>query len=178
MGGDVVSAILDAGQAGILFGTTPEGTVRFDSGRGGLWRLEGAATSDPGDDRWNVLRSEDGLLNNTISALALDSDAALWIGTPLGLLRVTFNETYSGFTSTRSYFKAHGLPGNRILSLAAGDAGRMWVGTDSGLALIEGDRIETIAVEDGLPGNGIRSIAVAPDGAVWVATPSGIGVRR
>ncbi|HEX6383942.1 MAG TPA: two-component regulator propeller domain-containing protein [Anaerolineae bacterium] len=179
MAGDVVSAIADLGEAGMWFGVTPEGTVRANSGRGGLWRLTGVGTADREGGNWTVARMADGLPGDTVTALASAGNGDLWLGTTAGLARIPAEVvSVFAFEQIERFGIVDGLPGERILALAIGPDDRVWLGTDTGLAVLAGDSIETITTAEGLADNQIRSIAIATDGAVWVATPSGVSVRR
>lgn len=178
MAGDIVSAMIDLGSAGIWFGVTPEGTVRANSGGGGIWRLTGSNTLDPNDDQWEVKDMRDGVISNTISSFARASDGGLWVGTLNGLIFLTPEAVQNfSFDDPICYTNISGLPSDRILSLAVDD-NRIWIGTDAGLVLMQNGWITSITKSDGLADNYIRAIAIAPDGAVWVATPFGISVGR
>ena len=179
MAGDVVSAIADLDEAGIWFGVTPEGTVRANSGRGGLWRLTNVETGDPDEGNWAVARAADGLPSDTVTTLAVAPSGDLWLGTMAGLARVPAQARSAFvFDQAELYGTADGLPSERILALAVNSDGRLWIGTDAGLAVLEEGYVETITMADGLADNQIRAVAIAADGAVWVATPSGVSVRR
>ena len=179
MAGEIVSAIVDLGQAGIWFGVTPEGTVRASYSRGGIWRLTGLATSEVGDDRWEAKRVTDGIISDAISAFARTPDGGLWLGTLEGLMYLTPEAIREfRFDDAICYAQNSGLPSDRVLSLAAAGENRLWVGTDAGLAAIENGQITVFTQQDGLADNHIRAIAIGADGAVWVATPSGVSVGR
>lgn len=179
MAGDIVSSIVDMGQAGIWFGVTPEGTVRLNSGRGGVWRLSGPDTRELSEDRWELRRETDGLISDSISSFARTADGGLWLGSLEGLMYLTSEATSEfSFDNPVCYTHSSGLPSDRVLSLAVDEENRVWVGTDAGLAVIANGRISVVTKSDGLVDNHIRAIAIAADGAVWVATPSGISVGR
>lgn len=179
MAGDIVSAIIDLGSAGIWFGVTPEGTVRANSGRGGIWRLSESNTLDTGDDQWEVRRMTDGVISNTITSFALAPEGGLWVGALDGLMFLPPEAVRNfSFDDPKCYTTISGLPSDRILSLAVYADNRVWIGTDAGLVLMQNGQITTITKLDGLADNYIRAIAIAPDGAVWVATPFGVSVGR
>ena len=179
MAGGIVSAIVDMGAAGMWFGVTPEGTVRANSGQGGIWRLTGSATPELRKDRWEVKRVTDGVISDVISSFAPTPDGGLWLGTLEGLMYLTPEATREfSFGDAICYTQNSGLPSDRVLSLAVDGEHRVWVGTDAGLAVIENGEISVFTKSDGLFDNHIRAIAIATDRSVWVATPSGISVGR
>jgi ligand-binding sensor domain-containing protein len=179
MAGGIVSSIVDTGPSGIWFGVTPEGTVRVNNGRGGIWRLTGLATPELSDDQWEVKRVTDGVMSDGISSFALTSDGDLWLGTLQGLMYLTSEAIHEfSFGNQTCYTQKSGLPSDRVLSLAVDGQNRAWIGTDAGLAVIQNDEIHVVTKSDGLADNHIRAITIAADGTIWVATPVGISVRR
>lgn len=177
MAGDIVSAIVELGEHGVWFGTTPEGTVRADGSGGGVWRLDSLPGTSEGE--WTVARISEGLPNNIVTALTRSAAGGLWLGTTDGLIELTAQDAAGfDFSAARRFSVDDGLPSARILALATGGDGRIWVGTDAGLATVLDDRVEAVAELKGLLDDSVRDIAIAEDGAVWVATPSGVGVLR
>src|ERR1700722_2011407 len=70
---------------------------------------------------------EQGLPQNTISAIAQTADGYLWLGTDEGLARF---DGYEFVVYSRDTGK---LPSNSILALATGRDGTLWIGTPVGL---------------------------------------------
>lgn len=110
-----------------------------------------------------------GLPSSQVSALALDQDGYLWVGTRDGLAR---------FDGERFRLWQHApddpgsLPGNAVQSLLVDAQNRLWVGTEgSGLAMLDARRERfTRFAFDADPGGGARdvwAIAQTPDGAIW-----------
>ncbi len=113
---------------------------------------------------WDV---EDGLPQNSITAILQTSDGYLWLGTPGGLVR---------FDGTRFvvYGFSDGLPGLHIRTLFQDRQGALWVGTASGLSRYAHGVFTNFTSKNGLAGDTINSIAEDSDGALWVGTVTGL----
>jgi len=112
---------------------------------------------------------ENGLPQNTVTAVIQTRDGFVWLGTEVGLVRFDGN-SFQLFD--RSAFPA--LPDNDICCLLEATDGAMWIGTSGGLGRLLNGRIRAYSTRDGLPGNGIRGLALASDGQLWVNTDEGI----
>ena len=102
----------------------------------------GAAESDWLVRNWQV---EDGLPDNTVTAIQQTSDGYLWIGTyHSGLARfdgVQF-KTFDAINTPE-------LHSSRILSLMAGPANTLWIGTEGGgLLKMSSGRVENIPLAE------------------------------
>ena len=78
------------------------------------------------DFYFQTLDTEQGLAQNTVSALLQDGDGFLWIGTDSGLQRY---DGYAFITYTHASDDPHSLPEGPISSLALDADGALWVGT-------------------------------------------------
>lgn len=113
---------------------------------------------------WGV---EDGLPQNSITAILQTSDGYLWLGTPGALVRfdgvrfVTFGVT-------------DGLPGLHIRTLFQDRQGVLWIGTASGLSRYAEGRFTNYTTKDGLAGDTINSITEDRDGRLWIGTVTGL----
>jgi ligand-binding sensor domain-containing protein len=112
---------------------------------------------------------ENGLPQNTVTAIIQTRDGFVWLGTEAGLVRFDGN-TFQLFD--RTSFPA--LPDNDICCLLETPDGSMWIGTSAGLARLQNGGVRAYSTRDGLPGNGIRCLALAGDGQLWVNTDQGI----
>ena len=110
---------------------------------------------------------DDGLPNQTVSAIARSEDGYLWVGTDAGLAR------FDGHRF-RVYDVGDGLPGGRIVELLAAQRGGVYVATQpGGLFLFDGESFVSI-----LPDIFIWSLLEDGDGALWIATPHGLFLWR
>ena len=103
---------------------------------------------------------EDGLIDDQVTDLLLDSNGNLWIATKRGLSRFDGNVFHS-FTTEE------GLPNNHIRCLFEDSRGYLWLGTDGGVAHYDGRLFQTIK----LPHIGlVCQILEDRDGNFWFGT--------
>ncbi len=100
---------------------TPDGTQWFGTDAG-VARHIGNITME----NWLVYNEEDGLVNNTVQAIAVDYRERVWIGTKGGV-SVYYNNSMTSIT------EKDGLTSNNILSISVDKEGVVWFGTDSGV---------------------------------------------
>jgi len=117
-----------------------------------------------------LLRSSDGLPQNSVQAIAQTADGYLWFGTQEGLAR--FDGVHF------SVFDKHNTPAlqhNSIQSLIVSKNGDLWIGTFVGGATRMRDGVfSTLTSADGLSSNQVRTLVEAPDGSLWFGTNSGL----
>ncbi len=103
---------------------------------GGLNRLDGA-TSDDGA-AFQRLQHEperlESLSSNAISALHVDPDGVLWVGTLVGLNRLDELGEAARF---RHYSELDGLANNNVWGIQSDGEGRIWVSTNNGLSRLD-----------------------------------------
>jgi len=120
-----------------------------------------------------VWKTENGLPQNSIQAIAQTRDGYLWLGTERGLVRfdgVQFTVFDKGNTP--------GLQSGNTQVLYEDRAGNFWIGTSGGLHLMREGRIAaSFTSRDGLRSNRIVAICEDRKGAIWVGT-SGGGISR
>jgi ligand-binding sensor domain-containing protein/signal transduction histidine kinase len=108
------------------------------------------------------------LKNPNISALCVDANGFLWIGTyGEGLLHME-PSGFSGYTST------NGLVGDEVTVLYRATNGSIWIGTTAGLSHYEAGKFTNYTKKDGLASDIVRSVLQARDGNIWVATGEGL----
>lgn len=109
---------------------------------------------------WNA---DDGLPQNTVTALAQTPDGYLWIGTRFGLARfdglrfVTFDE------KNTEAFESHTIHG-----LHVDRSGALWIATQNGLIRFADGRFERFDRENGLPDNHVIQVTGGRAGNVWI----------
>ena len=111
---------------------------------------------------------ENGLPQNTVTALVQTQDGYLWIGTEAGLVRFDGN-SFQVFDHNSDA----AMPGNDICCLLEGPDGALWVGGSEGLARWQQGKFRAYTTRDGLPGNGIRALARTNDAQLWAYTDQG-----
>jgi signal transduction histidine kinase/streptogramin lyase len=116
---------------------------------------------------WNT---ENGLPQNSVTAILQSRDGYLWVGTFGGLARFD-GVKFTVFDTGNS----PGLKSNRIITLYEDRAGAIWIGTEqAGLSRYFRGTFTTYTTADGLPGNYIFSLAEDAEGGLWVATNNGL----
>jgi sugar lactone lactonase YvrE len=114
--------------------------------------------------------SEHGLASNTVSAIAVDGEGALWFGTSGGVSR------FDGDNWT-TYTVEDGLADNSVGGIVADREGLLWFGTSGGVSRFDGENWTTYTVADGLAHDWVTAIFVDGEGAIWIGTVGG-GVSR
>jgi diguanylate cyclase (GGDEF)-like protein len=125
-------------------------------------------------------KSDAGLPQNSIHAIAQTTDGYLWLGTEEGLVR------FDGIRfRVFSHRKFPGLVSDYIRALAAGTNGNLWIGTDSGLThftpsggMPTPSDFQGVSEKDGLASNAILSLRMDREGGLWVGTLKGLNRIR
>ncbi|CAN5542762.1 hypothetical protein BH11BAC1_BH11BAC1_10270 [soil metagenome] len=84
---------------------------------------------------WTLYTTADGLPWNFVTALAVDTNNILWIGTQLGLSK------YDGTTFTNYLKQNSGLTGNYISDIEVDAFNNKWIGTGSGISVFNEDGV-------------------------------------
>ena len=157
------------------FAQTPDGTVWVGTSGLGLWRIAA-------DDRITVYESADtwvGLPDDRISALAVDAQGNLWVGSwaGLALLRAGSERFERALSEPEANDSLHNVQIRGLLSAADG---ALWVGTQEGrlLRLPPGFAAGTIthlpAQTLSFPHAGLNGAVQTHDGRVWIGHSRGI----
>ena len=127
--------------------------------------------------RFEQLSVEQGLAQESVLAVAQDSDGFMWFGSQAGLSRF---DGHRVITYRNAVNDARSLVNNWVRVLHIDRLGRLWIGTDGGL-----DRFDPVTQsfihyaprEQARRGNGNRHVrAIAADGmdGLWLATGDGL----
>jgi PAS domain S-box-containing protein len=134
-----------------------------------LFIARARAQTQPPQYVTTVWQTEQGLPQNSVTAILQDHRGYLWIGTFGGLAR---------FDGQRfRVFDSGGIPGfgnNQILSLYESRSGVLWIGTEGGLIRLENGAATTYTERDGLPSGFIQSIRGDAEGNVWIKSSRGV----
>ncbi len=126
---------------------------------------------------WLYHTQEDGLGNNSVHSIMMDSAGQIWAG--YGILHPGLDvvDLQGGF-SWYDGLKWQRIPTDSTVTALLEDRdGRFWIGTaQRGLKKISVGPVEDITTRDGLTSNRITSISQAEDGDIWVGTLAGISV--
>jgi PAS domain S-box-containing protein len=117
----------------------------------------------------NSWETDEGLPENSATAMAQASDGYLWFGTFEGVVRFD-GLRFTVFDPSNT----PALPAAGVVNLHLDRAGRLWVSTLSGLAVREGERWRRIGVPDGWRGEFfVRTFAERGNGDLLVTTFDG-----
>jgi PAS domain S-box-containing protein len=133
----------------------------------------GAGQQTVGTDPTYLIKTwetDDGLPENSATAMAQTLDGYLWFGTYNGLVRFD-GVKFTVFDSANT----PQLPSNEIVSLYCDRSGRLWVGTLRGLVMKEeaSARWRTFTTNDGWAGNHVRTFTERANGDLLVTTFDG-----
>jgi len=110
-----------------------------------------------------------GLINNSITDIAFDSDENVWVSTQSSGLYV-----YDG-TAWSIVDTSNGLASNSVTSIKAADNGDLWFATlNAGVSKYNGTIWQTYTTNDGLASNTVYDIELDKAGNVWFGTKSGV----
>lgn len=165
-----IRALADDADGGLWIGSTGGGLRRLDPStrRTAVWRHDAASQTSMPDDR--------------ISALHVDRDGHVWVGTWRGLARKRAGEeAFDRVLSDPA--DPMGFANARIRAIAQVASGDLWVGAQQGQVAVLPYAVATAA---GVPspgaarrwlGAGISTVAEPLPGEVWVGHPAGIDVH-
>lgn len=117
-----------------------------------------------------VWTTQDGLPQNSVTAILQTRDGYLWLGTFGGLARfdgVKFTVFTAGNTG--------GLESERILALYEDAQGALWIGTEhGGLARYAQGTFTTYRMKDGLPSDKVLCLCGGDNETLWIGTEAGL----
>ena len=108
----------------------------------------------------------------TVSALLVDGNDSLWIGThDQGLYRVAGGRA-------EHLGSADGLSSNTVTNLYQDREGSLWVVTSKGIDRLRDYRVMTVSAREGLTGDSVGSVLASSDGTVWIGNLGALDVLR
>ncbi len=116
-------------------------------------------------NEWPNYTTKNGLVNNEVTAIAIDSMGNKWIGTNFGLSK------FDGSQWT-TYKTNNGLANNEIEVIVTEGKNNIWVGTMGGLSMYNGSTWTNYHKVNGLAGDTIFSICVDKQRNKWFAYSS------
>jgi ligand-binding sensor domain-containing protein/signal transduction histidine kinase len=112
-------------------------------------------------------RTEDGLPQDSVSAIVQTRDGYLWVGTSGGLTR------FDG-VRFKVFGAKEGLPNVAVRTLLEDRAGNLWIGSAQGLYRLQQGGFRRWTAQDGLVGDIINALAEDGEGSVWIGTTTGL----
>jgi ligand-binding sensor domain-containing protein len=140
---------------------------------GNLWMgTTGGVCRRAAEGRPECLPYAGGFPGDTVHALLVARDGALYAGTLTGLWRIALA---GGAPRVVQRYSAHdGLASERVHSLFELANGELWVGTALGLAEKAGERFRSYGAEQGLKGRAVLAIAEDGEGNLWAGVDHGL----
>ncbi len=112
--------------------------------------------------------SSDGMISNSVRAIAVDRLGFKWIGTDKGVSQ------FDGKRNWVTYDYSDGLPSNFINCVVVDPLDNIWFGTDKGLAMYDRKKFTVRTTKHGLPDNNVTSMAIDANGVFWIGTSKGL----
>jgi sugar lactone lactonase YvrE len=123
-------------------------------------------------ENWeSFTRQNSGLIDEHISAIAIDSSERVWFGTGSssfsgGGVSVFDGENWESYTTQNS-----DLVDNNVYVIAIDSSDRVWFGTEEGVSVFDGKIWKTYTTQNsGLVHNFINAIAIDSSDRVWFST--------
>src|SRR5687767_9752316 len=113
--------------------------------------------------------TNEGLPQNTVTAIVQSRDGYLWVGTFGGLVRFD-GQSFTVFDPDNS----PGLASSRIVSLHEDRYRVLWIGTESGLTRYEQGRFTSYGTREGLLEGVVWATLRDTRGRLWVGTSAGL----
>jgi ligand-binding sensor domain-containing protein len=194
-----VTAIEQARDGALWFGTAEAGVVRYDGATwqpqtpadglargevssirqdraGGLWvatRGGGVSHLLPAGQGWHTYtaaNTQGGLAHDDVRAIVEDQEGALWFGSEGGVSRLVPGDP-DGAEEWQVYTMADGLVSNRVTAIAQDHDGALWFGTaDAGVSRFTREGWKAFTSADGLASDKITAIWVDREGDLWFGT--------
>ena len=116
---------------------------------------------------WIQYSITDGLINDAVNCITIDSQGNKWFGTQGGISK------FDGSTWT-NYTQINGLVNNNVFSIAIDSQGNKWFGAAGGVSKFDGTTWTNYTTIDGLVNNNVISIAIDVQGNKWFGTDGGV----
>ena len=129
----------------------------------------GALKFNTVDNTYNQFTTADGLLDDLITSIAVDSEGVVWFGTYEGI------STYNG-TDWINYTEndENGPLSNLITDIIEDNEGTMWFGTvGRGVLKFDGTTWERYSTFNGMVSGYVNSLALESNGTIWHGTLEG-----
>jgi len=160
----------------------------FATGGGATLLNDGGNPLNKTGHTWVSFTKPDGLVDNHVSAVAVDLSGRLWFGTGTinaegvesGFGASVLNTNGTPFVKAddtwTTYATANGNLSNDVVrDIVVDGQGTVWVATLSGLNAYSGGTWTVYYTSDGLPSNNIRAL-LSTANLLWVATDGGVAV--
>lgn len=128
-----------------------------------LWGEKGVVKFD--GTKWLPFTTNDGLINNFVTAMVAGTDGSMWFGTTQGISRLINGKWLKYITkdvqSSLPYYR-------NLFDLAIDSNGNPWLATDHGVYNFNGKRWINYSPNNGLPTLDVRNIEITTSNIVWI----------
>jgi PAS domain S-box-containing protein len=115
-------------------------------------------------NKYSLITTEDGLLNNQVNNIYEDRAGKLWASCKgYGVVVIDGNKK-------TFYTKDDGLIDNNITCFYHDETGAIWIGTEQGISVLKENKFINYTVADGLADNHITKIFADKNGDLWIGT--------
>lgn len=104
--------------------------------------------------------------NVLVTSVSEGKEGALWVGTPLGLVKLDKEKS-------KTYATSLGPANNFVLTAFEDRQGNVWTGTTDGVNEFTNGKIKNYSVKDGLANNAVHAIYQDHNGNFWFGTEVG-----
>ena len=119
---------------------------------------------------WTTYFTSNGLVNNTVHAIAIDVSGNKWFGTDSGVSELS-GSTWTNYTVNST---SNGLSNNQVYCIAIDASGNKWFGTNGGVSKFDGSNWTKFTTSNGLVNNYVYAIAIDISGNKWFGTNGGV----
>ncbi|MEW6363516.1 MAG: two-component regulator propeller domain-containing protein [Acidobacteriota bacterium] len=112
-----------------------------------------------------VWLTDDGLPQNTVTAIVQTHDGYLWLGTQDGLARFD-GVAFTVFDRSNT----NGMAGNHVTALYEDRRRTLWIGTRSGLTTFANGRFNRFTLGADVPAESVEEVIEDSEGRIWIGT--------
>lgn len=140
----------------------------YQDSKGYIWFCTDAGAARYDGQNYEILNTEDGMLDGSVRGVVEDRHGNYWILTRGAA-------SYYDGKQIKNYTTADGLPSNEIRSGLRDRRGTIWLGTREGLARFDEktNRFISYSAESAIPKAPVWSIIEASDGRIWMGLRGG-----
>ncbi len=124
---------------------------------------EGVSKFDQFGNDWTDYTTADGLADNFVTRIAIDTNNTKWFATRWGGV-----SKFDG-SGWINYDESDGIADNDVRDIAV-DGEKIWIATENGVSVFESDNWTTYRQVDGLADNDVTSVCVDNTGYKWFGT--------
>ncbi|HVU08907.1 MAG TPA: two-component regulator propeller domain-containing protein [Verrucomicrobiae bacterium] len=142
----------------------------FEGRSGKIWAGTQNGLANYDGQNWKMFTTRDGLSDNSIRAIAQDTNGNFWIGTEARGLNCFQDGKFISYRASEN-----GLPGDDISCLWVDSENVLWIGTSGhGLARFENGKWTRYSTGDGLASNCINYLFEDAEGNLWIGSNAGL----